>query len=75
LEQHRFLSAKEKFQIYLEAESIDKFFARLLRREGHFSAVQAAFPSRFSDGALVRLSTKPRRKSKTSASSEIEAHN
>jgi len=69
----RFLSAEKKFQIYLEAQSTDKPVGELLRREGLFSTDLARIRQQVKEGALVRLSAKPGRKTETVASSEFEA--
>ena len=68
-----FLSAEKKFQIYLEAQSTDKPVGELLRREGLFSTDLARIRQQVKEGALVRLSAKPGRKTETVASSEFEA--
>ena len=58
----RYLSAEKKFQIYLEAQGIDKPIGELLRREGLFSTDLARIRQQVKEGALQRLSAKPGKK-------------
>jgi len=58
----RYLSAEKKFQIYLEAQGSDQPVGEILRREGLFSTDLARIRQQVKEGALQRLSAKPRRK-------------
>ncbi len=58
----RFLSAEKKYQIFLEAQDVNKPVGEILRREGLYSSDLARIRNQVKEGALQRLQLKPGRK-------------
>ncbi|MDA0350178.1 MAG: hypothetical protein O3C43_17830 [Verrucomicrobia bacterium] len=58
----RFLTAEKKYQIFLEAQDVNKPVGEILRREGLYSSDLVRIRNQVKEGALQRLQIKPGRK-------------
>ena len=69
----RYLSAKKKYQLFLEAERGEQQLGELLRREGLYSSDLARIREHVKEGALERLKARPGPKPKTVSMDEYTA--
>jgi len=68
----RFLGAEKKYQIFLEAQDVNKPVGEILRREGLYSSDLVRIRNQVREGALERLQAKPGKKKETIG---VEAYN